>query len=93
MVAMGWIEADGSPSALAKEGFKSPEQGCATTLWAATSALLANSPGVYCEDCNIALLTDPESPMARFSGVNPHACDDEAAERLWQVSEDLLKQA
>ena len=90
MVAMGWVEADGSPSALAKQGFKTPEQGCSTTLWAATSELLNGKPGVYCEDCNIAAPVDPTSPMARYYGVNDHATDDEAAERLWQISEELL---
>ena len=91
MVALGWIDEDGNPTELAKEGFKTPEQGCSTTLWAATSALLEDKPGVYCEDCNIATPTDPSSPMARYLGVDPHACDDEAAERLWGISEELLR--
>ena len=91
MVALGWINNDGSPSALAKQGFKTPEQGCSTTLWAATSQLLEGKSGVYCEDCNIANPTNPNSPMARYVGVNSHICDDESAERLWKLSEDLLQ--
>ena len=93
MVELGWLDADGNPSELAKQGFKTPEQGCSTTLWAATSELLENISGVYCEDCNIAAPTDPTSPMARYVGVNSHACDDESAERLWEISEALLKGA
>ena len=93
MVQLGWINEDGSPSELAKQGFKSPEQGCSTTLWAATSSLLTDQTGVYCEDCNIAEPTDPTHPMGRYMGIDPHACDDEAAERLWAISEDLLAQA
>ena len=93
MVALGWIEEDGSPTALAKEGFKSPEQGCSTTLWAATSELLEGKSGVYCEDCNIASPTDHESPLARYIGVEAHAYDDEAAERLWEMSEAFLQEA
>lgn len=93
MIALGWLGPDGEPSALAKAGFKSPEQGCSTTLWAATSPKLAGVAGVYCEDCDVAAPTDPSSPMARYRGVNPHACDDEAAERLWTVSEALLADA
>ena len=93
MVALGWINEDGSPSELAKQGFKTPEQGCSTTLWAATSSLLDGKSGVYCEDCNIAAPSDPESPMARYFGVEAHAVDDEAAERLWAISEDLLAKA
>ncbi|MEO1483559.1 MAG: oxidoreductase [Myxococcota bacterium] len=93
MVALGWIEESGEPTALAKEGFKTPEQGCSTTLWAATSPKLDGVAGVYCEDCDIAAPTDPSSPMARYMGVNEHACNDEGAERLWQLSEDLLAAA
>ena len=93
MVALGWINEDGSPTELAKAGFKTPEQGCSTTLWAATSELLADKPGVYCEDCNIAAPTDLESPMARYLGVNAHACSDESAEKLWELSEAWLKEA
>jgi len=93
MVAMGWVDENGEPSALAKEGFKTPEQGCSTTLWAATSRLLDGKPGVYCEDCNISAPTDPESPYVRYFGVEPHACDDESAERLWALSEELLGSA
>lgn len=92
-VRLGWINEDGSPSALAKAGFKTTEQGCSTTLWAATSAALAGKPGVYCEDCDIAQPTDPSSPFARFRGVEAHACDDDAAERLWTLSESLLAEA
>ena len=93
MVELGWINEDGSPSELAKQGFKTPEQGCSTTLWAATSTQLDGKAGVYCEDCNISAPTDPDSPMARFFGVNAHATDDESAERLWEISEGLLKAA
>lgn len=92
MIALGWLGEDGEPSELAKQGFKTPEQGASTTLWAATSPLLADKSGVYCEDCNIASLTDPDSATARFMGVDAHACDDDAAERLWDVSEALLHQ-
>lgn len=92
-VALGWRTPDGEPSELAKQGFKTPEQGCSTTLWAATSPALEGKPGVYCEDCDIAAPTDPESPLARFRGVEAHATDDEAAERLWELSEALLQRS
>lgn len=93
MIALGWLGEDGEPSELAKAGFKTPEQGASTTLWAATSANLQGKPGVYCEDADIAAMTDPDSPTARYYGVDPHACDDEAAERLWDISEKLLQTA
>jgi len=90
MVALGWLDEDGNPSELAKQGFKTPEQGCATTVWAATSSLLENIPGVYCEDCNIAAQTNTDSPMARYMGVDAHACNEESAERLWNITEALF---
>jgi len=64
MVALGWINEDGSPSEFARQGFKSPQQGCSTTLWAATSPKLEGKAGVYCEDCNVAEVADPESPLS-----------------------------
>lgn len=30
--------------------------------------------------------------MARYRGVNAHAADDENAERLWHLSEQLLSE-
>lgn len=93
MIALGWLGPDGEPSEQAKAGFKTPEQGASTTVWAATSPALAGKPGVYCEDCDIASPTDPDNPFARFRGVDAHACDDDNAERLWDVSERLLAAA
>ncbi|MEM9457373.1 MAG: oxidoreductase [Myxococcota bacterium] len=93
MVALGWIDENGEPSALAKAGFKTPEQGCSTTLWAATSDKLAGKPGVYCEDCDIAKPTEVGSPTARYMGIDAHACSDESAETLWALSESLLAEA
>ncbi|MEX0286460.1 MAG: oxidoreductase [Paracoccaceae bacterium] len=89
MIALGWLGEDGEPSELAKQGFKTPEQGCSTSLWAASSPLLEGVAGVYCEDCNIAAPT-AEGPMARYFGVDAHACDDDAAERLWDLSDRML---
>ena len=61
------------------------------TLWAATSPLLEGMGGVYCEDCNIAALSG-EQPV-RYRDVEPHAVDQDSAERLWEMSETLLAQA
>ena len=93
MIALGWLDEDGEPSELARQGFKTPDQGATTTLWAATSAKLADTPGVYCEDADIAAPKDPDSPHARYRGVAAHACDDAGAERLWEMSERLLAAA
>ena len=69
-------------------GFKTAEQGAATSIWCATSPKLDGIGGAYCEDCNIAELVPVD--FAGLSGVRPWAVDPVAAERLWTVSEDLL---
>lgn len=85
MRALGWLLPDGS----IRDGFKTPEQGAATSVWAATSGLLAGEGGVYCEDCDVARPTDPTDELRRFRGVDAHAVDPTAADRLWQLSVEL----
>jgi NAD(P)-dependent dehydrogenase (short-subunit alcohol dehydrogenase family) len=85
MIAMGWVDADGKVNEL----FKTPSQGAGTTLWCATSTQLDGMGGVYCENCDIAAMTDPEGPFARFAGVDAHAIDRAEAERLWALSAEL----
>ncbi|MFN3473149.1 MAG: oxidoreductase [Blastomonas sp.] len=91
MVALGWLNEQGEIAEGARALFKTPTQGCTTTLWAATSPLLEGKGGVYCEDCNIADVSSGETVRYRF--VEPHAIDSESAERLWTMSEALLATA
>ena len=90
-IQMGWLDPDGTPSEIAKTMFKSPSQGCTTTLWAATSPLLDDHNGLYCEDCDVAALVTEDTPP--YLGVAEHAVDPEQAERLWSVSETMLAEA
>jgi NAD(P)-dependent dehydrogenase (short-subunit alcohol dehydrogenase family) len=69
-------------------GFKSPEQGAATSIWCAVSPRLEGLGGLYCEDCDVAELVSVD--YLGLNGVRPWATDPVAAERLWAVSEDLL---
>ncbi|MFT4767854.1 MAG: NAD(P)-dependent dehydrogenase (short-subunit alcohol dehydrogenase family) [Glaciecola sp.] len=85
MIAMGWIDEAGTVNAI----FKNPEQGAATTLWAATAPGLEGLGGVYCEDCNIANSTVVGSDTARYTGVDAHAVDAEEARKIWTLSELL----
>jgi hypothetical protein len=85
MMAAGWMDEDGH----ADDRFKTPEQGASTSTWAATSPQLEGMGGVYCENCDIAKPTDPDSPTVRIEGVDAHAVDPEAAARLWAVSAEL----
>jgi NAD(P)-dependent dehydrogenase (short-subunit alcohol dehydrogenase family) len=82
-VAMAWYDAEGN----VHPGFKSVEQGAATSVWCATSPILAGKGGVYCEDCDIAALW--VEGMSANAGVRAHAIDPEAAARLWTVSEAM----
>jgi NAD(P)-dependent dehydrogenase (short-subunit alcohol dehydrogenase family) len=91
MVALGWLNEQGEISDSARAMFKTPTQGCTTTLWAATSPLLEGKGGVYCEDCNIAAVSG-ENPV-RYRDVEAYAVDTDSAERLWEMSERLLAQA
>ncbi|GIG63950.1 SDR family NAD(P)-dependent oxidoreductase [Phytomonospora endophytica] len=79
--SLGWITADG----LAAEGFKTPEQGAATAIWAATSPLLDGHGGVYCEDGDVADIADG----TRDGGVKSWAVDPVSAARLWDLSAEL----
>ncbi len=81
-VELGWIDASGTVIA---DDFKTPAQGAATGLWAATSPLLASRGGLYLEDCDIARTSSPTGSMDE-GGVKPYALDEGNAERLWQVT-------
>ncbi|MFF3463658.1 SDR family NAD(P)-dependent oxidoreductase [Streptomyces sp. NPDC002619] len=84
MVERGWIDEDGN--VLNPEGFKNPEQGAATQVWAATSPQLDGMGGVYLEDCDIA---EPAVDGDERSGVKDWATDPAQAARLWELSAEL----
>ena len=69
------------------EGFKTPEQGAATTVWAATERQLTGLGPLYLEDCRIAEVR--EQPNYR-SGVMSYALDPENAIKLWAATERLI---
>lgn len=91
MAALGWLDQDGNLSELAKTLFKTPAQGCTTTLWAAVSPTLAGRGGVYCEDCDVAELATDDTP--RHIGVAAWATNDDSALRLWDLSEQMISEA
>ncbi|WP_242910960.1 oxidoreductase [Actinomadura terrae] len=81
-VDRGWVDERGN---VIGAGFKSPSQGAATGLWAATSPLLANRGGVYLEDCEVARVSGPDEPMDD-GGVREYAIAPDSAARLWDLS-------
>ncbi|MFG3045065.1 SDR family NAD(P)-dependent oxidoreductase [Streptomyces sp. NPDC048241] len=84
MVERGWIDEQGNP--LNPAGFKTPEQGAATQVWAATSPQLDGLGGLYLEDCDIA---EPAPADGTWGGVKDWATDPEQAARLWTLSAEL----
>lgn len=81
MTSLGWLNEAGE---VIDPTFKTAAQGAATTVWAATSAVLEGKGGLYCEDCNVAERDD--SPQPTESGVRSFAIDPEQAQRLWALS-------
>ncbi len=86
MRALGWLKPDDTPLDI----FKTPEQGAATSVWAATAPELQGHGGLYLEDCNQGL---PAEPGNRVSGYSSYIMDGDAAERLWRVSLAMLSTA
>lgn len=78
----GWVDEHGN---VVGAGFKTPSQGAATGLWAATSPLLDGRGGLYLEDCDVARVSAPDAPMDD-GGVRAYAVDPEGAARLWDLS-------
>ena len=91
---MGFCDANGNtlPEVAAK--LKSIPQGAATSVWCATSPLLNDIGGVYCEDADIAQL-DTGNLGQRYDdpttqrGVRPYAVNETNAKTLWKLSEEM----
>ncbi|QDQ97050.1 SDR family NAD(P)-dependent oxidoreductase [Tomitella fengzijianii] len=75
---MRQLVADSGSSAL--DTLKSPAQGAATSVWAATAPSLDQYGGAYLSDCAIGQAA-------------AHARDPQTAERLWELSERLVAAA
>ncbi|KAI9152233.1 alcohol dehydrogenase [Paramyrothecium foliicola] len=73
----------------ARAQMKNPEQGAATTLWAAVGKEWEHKGGIYLEDCGETQLC--ESPKGHFAkGHAKHAYDPERERRLWEDSLRLV---
>ncbi|MGV9353159.1 SDR family NAD(P)-dependent oxidoreductase [Streptomyces misionensis] len=83
-IERGWIDENGA--VLHPEAFKTPQQGAATQVWAATSPQLDGLGGLYLEDCDVA---EPAPADGGREGVKDWAIDPEQAARLWALSAEL----
>ncbi|MGH3264388.1 MAG: SDR family NAD(P)-dependent oxidoreductase, partial [Trebonia sp.] len=98
--AMGLIDEAGQPIIDPDRELKTPQQGASTSVFAATSPLLAEIGGVYLgvylKDNDISPLDENPKPITFGTGelppatVVPHAIDPDSAQRLWELSERLL---
>jgi NAD(P)-dependent dehydrogenase (short-subunit alcohol dehydrogenase family) len=68
---------------------KTVEQGAATSVLVATSPQLEGIGGRYFDDCNEAPVIHRRGE-AGLGGVAPYALDPDNAERLWEVSLELI---
>lgn len=89
---MGFFDEHGNMRPEILANLKTIPQGAATTVWCATSPLLNNIGGVYCEDGDIAALD-----LGNFGtdnglgtrGVQPYSLDESNAKKLWKLSEEM----
>ena len=84
---MGFLDSEGhlKPEILAS--LKTIPQGAATTVWCATSSMLDELGGVYCEDADVAELALENDGGQR--GVKPYSLDQANARNLWKWSEQI----
>lgn len=86
----GWgaIDEFGNRLELPK-GWKTPEQGAATSILLAVSPTLEGVSGRYFEDCNEAELV--ANGNGYMNGVAPYALDPENADKLWNMYLPIVK--
>lgn len=85
---MGFLDENGNLLPEVAARLKSIPQGAATTVWCATSPLLDNIGGVYCEDNDIAQLSNNMDSAGSY-GVEPYSLDETNAKKIWDLSEKM----
>lgn len=87
-IKMGFCDAEGKMRPEVAASLKTIPQGAATTVWCATSPLLNNIGGVYCEDSEVAV---PASDSSMSAGVKLYSLNKTDAARLWKWSEEVSR--
>jgi len=93
---MGMFDANGKIFPEVERKLKTIPQGAATTVWCATSSLLNNIGGVYCEDADVAGLDRGDiehkyDEPSTLHGVKPYSVDAGNAQRLWKLTEQMTQ--
>lgn len=92
---MGTFDENGIIRQEVLKKLKTIPQGAATTIWCATSNMLDDIGGVYCEDADIAEL-DTGNIVHEYNepstqrGVQVYSLDKSNARKLWELSEELI---
>ena len=86
---LGFCDAEGNILPEVAASLKTIPQGAATTVWCATSPMLNNLGGVFCEDADIAELVDENASSNTGRGVRLYSLDETNAKRLWTWSEEV----
>jgi NAD(P)-dependent dehydrogenase (short-subunit alcohol dehydrogenase family) len=91
---LGFFDENGNMRPEILANLKTIPQGAATSVWAATSPLLNNIGGVYCEDGDIAELLSADSSSQtnaklHQSGVMDYSLDESNAKRLWNLTAEM----
>lgn len=84
---MGFCDAEGNILPEVAATLKTIPQGAATTVWCATSPILNDIGGVYCEDADVAELNPGNASGS--GGVQPYSLDQASAKKLWKLSEEM----
>ncbi|KAF8309053.1 NAD(P)-binding protein [Clavulina sp. PMI_390] len=77
----GWMDADGKPIDTPEVKWKSPEEAAAGYIVAAFDPELKGQSGSYLVDCQL-----------RNELIAVHSRDEEKVEKLWTLSEELVKE-
>jgi len=83
---LGYSDAEGKILPEVAASLKTIPQGAATTVWCATSPLLEDLGGVYCENVEVAHLN---SDVSVIGGIKAYSLDEKNAKRLWKMSEEM----
>lgn len=87
---MGFCDAEGNIFPEVAASLKTIPQGAATTVWCATSPMLNDIGGVYCEDADVAELDLGHTVTFSGSrGVQAYSLDRASAQKLWTLSEEM----
>ena len=83
---LGYTDAGGNILPEVAASLKTIPQGAATSIWCATSPVLNDIGGVYCNDVEISAL---DTDLSLIGGVKAYSLDKASAKRLWRLSEEL----